>query len=122
VTITRIATEPKGHFVHVTEQEALVIIHSLSGQLKNKSSNYDRSEQYTESGEYFSIGVRFKPERPQMIHPCDCTSYNGGQCYNCLNGFHSHCEGKKKCETKDSKSLGLKLTWKSPKKRTGRKK
>jgi hypothetical protein len=23
---------------------------------------------------------------------CDCTKYNGGQCYNCLNGGHDICD------------------------------
>ena len=23
---------------------------------------------------------------------CDCTKYNGGQCYNCLNGHHEICD------------------------------
>ena len=27
----------------------------------------------------------------QPLHPCDCTGYNGGQCYNCLNVFHVGC-------------------------------
>ena len=35
------------------------------------------------------------PDAP--LFPCDCTGYNGGQCYNCLNGFHvgcpHHCSG-----------------------------
>jgi hypothetical protein len=29
-----------------------------------------------------------------MLHPCDCKAYNGSQCYNCLNGFHTGCCGK----------------------------
>ena len=24
---------------------------------------------------------------------CDCIKYNGGQCYNCLNGAHDICDG-----------------------------
>ena len=23
-----------------------------------------------------------------MLHPCKCATYNGRQCYNCLNGAH----------------------------------
>ena len=34
----------------------------------------------------------------KQIHPCSCTSYNGGQCYNCLNGAHSTCSSKNKCK------------------------
>ena len=34
----------------------------------------------------------------EMIFPCDCTKYNGGQCYNCLNGAHYICDdGQGKC-------------------------
>lgn len=39
-------------------------------------------------------------------HPCTCTSYNGGQCYNCLNGAHHICEAKRKCGFK-TRSVGL---------------
>lgn len=29
---------------------------------------------------------------------CDCTSYNGGPCYNCINGAHHICDsGKRVC-------------------------
>ncbi len=29
---------------------------------------------------------------------CDCTKYNGGQCYNCLNGGHDICDsGRGRC-------------------------
>ena len=41
-------------------------------------------------------------------HPCDCKEYNGGQCYNCLNGAHSHCRA---CGRKDDKHLGLMLVF-----------
>ncbi len=27
-----------------------------------------------------------------MATTCDCTKYNGGQCYNCLNGAHHICD------------------------------
>jgi hypothetical protein len=32
-----------------------------------------------------------------QIYPCDCKSYNGRQCYNCLNGAHDICEGEPRC-------------------------
>lgn len=50
-----------------------------------------------------------------MIHPCKCTDYNGGQCYNCLNGAHKICEAAKKCKKRNSKILGLVLVFKSKK-------
>lgn len=28
---------------------------------------------------------------PPPLFPCDCKQYNGGQCYNCLNGAHRIC-------------------------------
>lgn len=28
---------------------------------------------------------------------CNCKDYNGGQCYNCINGAHNTCSGKHKC-------------------------
>ena len=31
------------------------------------------------------------------FYPCTCDDYNGGQCYNCLNGAHRICEGEKPC-------------------------
>ena len=42
----------------------------------------------------------------EMFHPCGCTDYNGGQCYNCLNGFHAGCDGNcdKKNPTEQPKS------------------
>ena len=42
-----------------------------------------------------------------MLHPCKCTSYNGQQCYNCLNGAHDICGGTPKCKQKRDKVLGL---------------
>ena len=36
---------------------------------------------------------------------CDCTKYNGGQCYNCLNGGHEICDsGQGKCSLSDRKT------------------
>lgn len=32
------------------------------------------------------------------LFPCSCTEYNGSQCYNCLNGAHSICSGKRRCK------------------------
>lgn len=46
-----------------------------------------------------------------MIHPCKCKEYNGGQCYNCLNGAHNICS--KKCRTRNSKQLGVRIVIKS---------
>lgn len=40
-----------------------------------------------------------------MLHPCQCTSYNGGQCYNCLNGAHDICDDG--CKTVRSKQVGV---------------
>jgi hypothetical protein len=42
-------------------------------------------------------------------HPCNCTEYNGGQCYNCLNGAHELCPA---CRRKNSKRVGLTLVCK----------
>lgn len=47
-----------------------------------------------------------------VIHPCKCTDYNGGQCYNCLNGAHRICEAKKKCSKRNAKRPGLLLVFK----------
>ena len=41
------------------------------------------------------------------LHPCRCTAYNGGQCYNCLNGAHDICSATKKCRQRRDKVLGL---------------
>jgi hypothetical protein len=40
------------------------------------------------------------------LHPCGCTAYNGGQCYNCLNGAHENCPS---CGQRNDKSLGLRV-------------
>ena len=45
-----------------------------------------------------------------MIHPCECKAYNGGQCYNCLNGAHDLCAAN--CKVKRSKQVGLMLVFK----------
>ncbi len=45
----------------------------------------------------------------QQIHPCKCTAYNRGQCYNCLNGAHHICSAKKKCGAPRAKEMGLKI-------------
>lgn len=31
---------------------------------------------------------------------CNCRAYNGGPCYNCLNGGHAICEGTSPCSSK----------------------
>lgn len=45
------------------------------------------------------------------IHPCRCTDYNGGQCYNCLNGFHRGCA--KRCKTNNAKQMGVMIVARS---------
>jgi hypothetical protein len=45
--------------------------------------------------------------KTEVIHPCRCKSYNGGQCYNCLNGAHSICSGDPKCRKQNSPVIGL---------------
>lgn len=60
--VTILPKDRNGWFVHVTEQEALEIITSLSTQLEKKNPNHSRAEQRTEKGEYFSIGVDFEEE------------------------------------------------------------
>lgn len=52
-----------------------------------------------------------KPKPRTDIHPCKCKEYNGGQCYNCLNGAHHICV--KKCKTKTT-SIGLVVTTRTP--------
>lgn len=56
-----------------------------------------------------------------QIHPCNCTDYNGGQCYNCLNGAHSMCQAKKKCKKRNSKFLGVRIVFKSSAKKSKKK-
>jgi hypothetical protein len=53
----------KGLFVHVTENEALGIIKSLTTQILDKSTNTGRLESHTEDGAYFSIGVDYTKEQ-----------------------------------------------------------
>jgi hypothetical protein len=48
-----------------------------------------------------------------MIHPCTCTNYNGGQCYNCLNGAHDICEARPKCGKARDKQVGLPIVVKN---------
>ena len=42
------------------------------------------------------------------IYPCKCTAYNGGQCYNCLNGAHYLCAAS--CDTKTT-GIGIKIVY-----------
>jgi hypothetical protein len=51
------------------------------------------------------------------FHPCTCDSYNGDQCYNCLNGAHNICEGETKCNRSRKKqgNVGVNLIFKSKK-------
>ena len=53
------------------------------------------------------------PPWPPQLHPCGCTNYNGGQCYNCLNGAHSICSAKKKCGCKNANQIGGILVFKA---------
>lgn len=46
-------------------------------------------------------------QRVVGMHHCKCKGYNGGQCYNCLNGAHHICDSKPKCRVKKSKHMGL---------------
>lgn len=50
----------------------------------------------------------------EQLSPCNCTNYNGGQCYNCLNGAHSICEQKAPCNKKaalTSKDVSEAIEW-----------
>lgn len=38
--------------------------------------------------------------------PCDCTQYNGRECSNCLNGAHSICKQRPKCQRGQSLETG----------------
>jgi hypothetical protein len=44
-----------------------------------------------------------------MPHSCDCKNYNGGQCYNCLNGFHRGCDGR--CKKPNARRMGLRIVY-----------
>lgn len=44
--------------------------------------------------------------RERLGHSCDCKEYNGGQCYNCINGAHEYCEA---CGKKNAKQMGVKI-------------
>lgn len=49
-------------FIHVTEQEALDLICSLSNQLAARNTNFRRDEKFATCGTYFSIGVDFNAD------------------------------------------------------------
>lgn len=51
--------------------------------------------------------------RVKPFHPCACKGYNGGQCYNCLNGAHRMCSCAKKCRKRSSRFLGVRLVVKN---------
>lgn len=55
----------------------------------------------------------YKKTDEVMIHPCTCIHYNGGQCYNCLNGAHDICDARFGCKKPNSKHLGLRITIKN---------
>lgn len=48
-----------------------------------------------------------------VLHPCQCKAYNGGQCYNCLNGAHDICQHG--CKRRRAKKVGLTLVFKGGK-------
>lgn len=48
----------------------------------------------------------------RQIHPCLCNGFNGRQCCNCLNGFHSGCRAGN-CKAKDAKQPGLRIVVKA---------
>lgn len=52
------------------------------------------------------------------FHPCKCTDYNGGQCYNCINGAHDICDAVKGCRCKRAKRPGVMLCFKPKKLKT----
>ncbi len=56
-----------------------------------------------------------EPKPNSVLHPCKCTSYNGGQCYNCLNGAHNLCADG--CKTKRSKQIGVMIAVKQSKRK-----
>jgi len=60
-----VAFTSPGFMVRVSPQEALTLIRSLSTQLLEKNPNSNRSEHYTEKGEYFSIAVHEKVKTPK---------------------------------------------------------
>lgn len=56
----------------------------------------------------FPLEVR-ETSGPRPIHPCGCTIYNGGQCFNCLNGAHDLCADS--CDTERAKTPGVVVTF-----------
>ncbi len=42
------------------------------------------------------------------MHTCNCNDYNGGQCYNCLNGAHENCDT---CKQENDDQLGVLLVY-----------
>lgn len=52
--------------------------------------------------EFVPIGIGFIDGTVQgkdgPLFPCNCKALNGDQCYNCLNGAHSICEQRPRCE------------------------
>ena len=71
----------KGYFIHVTRQEALKLITSLSEQMVANDSNHNRLESYTDKGEYVSIGV--VPEYPPECRVCHRPLGKNSLCYMC---------------------------------------
>lgn len=51
----------------------------------------------------------------EMLSPCDCTKYNGGQCFNCLNGAHRICDsGQGECNRTNQYPANLVLYYLKP--------
>jgi len=67
----------------------------------------ERKNSLIESNTWARPGVSTPQAGPSLFHPCSCISYNGKQCYNCLNGAHEFCGSKNKCKKRNSKHLGL---------------
>lgn len=65
-------------------RETLEAIKQISRPTSDVWDRADRGLRMTE------VAFPSKAADPPL-HPCDCTGYNGGQCYNCLNGFHVGC-------------------------------
>lgn len=62
---------------------------------------HNNPKEAIERGFSFSRLTEEPDPKNKMIHPCNCKEYNGGQCYNCLNGAHEFCDGG--CKQKNDK-------------------
>jgi hypothetical protein len=69
--------------------------------VKERDVNYMRAERD------YALRIAAEQENERLVAlsspqeaglNCDCTKYNGGQCYNCLNGHHEICDsGQGRC-------------------------